>query len=223
MAIAALVVAFLFISWVVVVFFNNPESANALEQKRSPVLISFSTLILQVIMLCLAIYFGPLKTNSPLKSLGFKSIDWPTTLRWTFVALFLSLVTSVIYVSIAGSLAPDLLPPDLKQQLGLQDDSPLILLVLIFVVLALGAPFSEEVFNRGFALQGIEFSLGKWPALILSAGFFAAAHMSLGLLVPAFVSGIIFGAIYIHVRSIWPVFFAHMCQNSLAFTALMLT
>ena len=222
-AIASLAFSFLVISWFVMFFFNSSNNEHNLERQASPILMSLTTLILQVVMLSIAIYFGPIKTGSAFKSLGFSTINWSFTLRWAFIALFLSLVTSIVYAAIAESIAPQFLPPNLKEELGLEKNESTLLIIMIFVVLALGAPFSEEVFNRGFIMQGLNTSFGKWPAIILSSAFFGAAHMSLGLLVPAFISGIIFGVVFSHTRSIWPVFIAHMCQNTLAFTALMLT
>lgn len=48
-------------------------------------------------------------------------------------------------------------------------------------IIALFTPLqiaTEELFFRGYLLQGIGFRLGKWPAIILSSLLFALVHMS---------------------------------------------
>jgi membrane protease YdiL (CAAX protease family) len=51
---------------------------------------------------------------------------------------------------------------------------------------------------------------------VVSSALFAAAHLSVGAAVPAFVSGMLLAWLYLRTRSIWPPVTAHALQNFIA-------
>ena len=192
------------------------------EAEISTGLIVATTVLLQTGTLAVAAYFGPWRARVSFAALGFRRLPRPALARWTAVALGASLTVSVGYVWLTEALAPGLAPPDLAGDLGLGDGTSPAMLVLAYIVVGLGAPLTEEVFARGFVFAGLMARWGAWPAILVSAALFGAAHLSLGLLIPAFLSGAVFAWVYWRSGSIWPVVSAHVIQNTLAFSAMVL-
>lgn len=92
-------------------------------------------------------------------------------------------------------------------------------LALGFLATVVAAPIAEEVFFRGFLLPAFAVQWGFVPAAFASALLFGLTHVSLGLLAPAFVSGLILAWLYRRTGSLWNCILAHGIQNSLAFAA----
>ncbi len=88
--------------------------------------------------------------------------------------------------------------------------------VLNMMILAGWAPFTEEVFFRGFLLASLLPSLGAVRAATLSSAVFAGSHMLPVAMIPLFVTSLLLSWLYIRTRSIWPPVAAHAAQNLLA-------
>jgi len=95
-------------------------------------------------------------------------------------------------------------------------DSP-VWLILVGTVFA---PVVEEVFFRGFLFQGFRQRYGWIPGLILSSLFFAAAHMSLVVLIPTFIFGAILAYVYHRTNSVWPGILLHFLVNAFGFCSI---
>ena len=78
---------------------------------------------------------------------------------------------------------------------------------------------TEEIFFRGFIFAGLAPKLGVWRAMLVSALVFSLFHLSLGLLVPVFITGFLLAWLYRQTGSIWPSILAHAGQNTLAVLA----
>lgn len=85
-----------------------------------------------------------------------------------------------------------------------------------FIFLSLAAGLGEEVIFRGFLMHYLVFWFGHTPADILAAAFvssllFAYLHGYQGwpAMVKIFFLAILFAAIFIVTRSLWPVIFLH--------------
>jgi len=74
-------------------------------------------------------------------------------------------------------------------------------------------PIIEELFFRGFLLTFLKNYTSIWPAIILSAGVFAFAHLNLGAVLPLWVLGIILGVAYEHTGSLLVPVGIHACFN----------
>ena len=124
-----------------------------------------------------------------------------------------SLLLTAAYTSAASGLGIGLLePPALDKDIlgtGLQK------LVTVVAIVAWG-PFAEELFFRGFILAALVGPLGPLRAAAVSSALFAAAHLSVGAAVPAFVAGLLLAWLYLRTRSIWPPVTAHALQNFIA-------
>jgi membrane protease YdiL (CAAX protease family) len=88
---------------------------------------------------------------------------------------------------------------------------------LAFLIIVLAGPASEEVFFRGFVFAGLVRRFGAPVAMVMSAVVFAAAHLDVGLLGPAFLAGIAFAYVYWRTGTLWAVILAHTAQNAIAF------
>ena len=77
---------------------------------------------------------------------------------------------------------------------------------------------SEELMFRGYVLNNLMESFGKWTALIISAMLFALFHLgnpgiSTIPFVSIFLAGILFGINYIYTRNLWFSLLLHFSWN----------
>ena len=91
----------------------------------------------------------------------------------------------------------------------------------LFVTLVVVAPFAEEIFFRGFMLPVLANKWGFISGAIISSLIFAFAHGAPGIIIPAFLSGLLFAWLYRNTGSLWNTCIAHGGQNALAFSAIM--
>lgn len=78
--------------------------------------------------------------------------------------------------------------------------------------------FYEEVLVRGYILNNLMDSLGKWPALIIAALVFALLHtanpdFSLPGAVNVFLAGLLLGINYIYTKNLWYAILLHFSWN----------
>jgi membrane protease YdiL (CAAX protease family) len=92
-------------------------------------------------------------------------------------------------------------------------------LALSILLVALVAPFVEELAFRGVVLPVLGPRFGMWPAIVGSAAIYAAYHFSLWLFLPTFVLGIALGWLAWTRRSLWPAILLHVLYNASAVAA----
>jgi membrane protease YdiL (CAAX protease family) len=85
------------------------------------------------------------------------------------------------------------------------------------IVSVLIAPVCEELFFRGFLLQGLRLSLPTWGAILVTSLIFAAAHASLGSFVLLFILAVFLGMLRVVTGSIWPGVILHTLNNAISF------
>jgi membrane protease YdiL (CAAX protease family) len=92
--------------------------------------------------------------------------------------------------------------------------------LLLFLVLALCVGFAEELSMRGYLIPRLERVLHsrRW-ALLVSAAFFGFVHLQAGILTVwhAFLSGIVYGIVFMWTRRLWPIAYAHALNDFAAF------
>lgn len=90
------------------------------------------------------------------------------------------------------------------------------------IAFTLGAAIAEELYFRAFLISAICYALKntkieKPVAIIISASAFAAAHVNyygnFAVLISVFVSGIVYGVVYLKTRNITVTIFAHLVNN----------
>ena len=134
-----------------------------------------------------------------------------------WVALFLSLTFGGLYVVVVTTLGIDfLLPPAIPANALGEGFYRSVNIVVIGIL----GPMAEEVFFRGFLLGGLAQPMGPLRAALVASAVFAISHLSVGVMIPFFVSGLLLSWLYLKTRSIWPSFTAHAAQNIIAISAL---
>lgn len=84
-------------------------------------------------------------------------------------------------------------------------------------ILAIGVivPIAEEAFFRGMLFGWMRGRLGLAAGMLLSSLMFSVVHVFDVVLLPVFLLGLLFAAIYTLSRSLWPAVFAHGTHNTL--------
>ena len=160
-------------------------------------------------------YLGLRYSRDPLAVLRLSGVQWPRkrTILLMFGVLAASLIATHIYSVIVEWLDLDqFATPDVDSDIFF--DGPAVLLT--FQALAFITPISEELFFRGFIFRGLLPKMGPWGAIAASALVFSAFHLSLGVLVPIFITGFLLAWLYWRTGSLWAAIGAHAGQNALA-------
>jgi len=86
--------------------------------------------------------------------------------------------------------------------------------VILFLVVAIGAPFCEELFFRGLSQRAIAKRLGPIWGIVLTAVFFALVHGKLLELPGLFMFGLILSYLAFRYDRLGPSIFAHIGFNT---------
>ncbi|MEK7448482.1 MAG: CPBP family intramembrane glutamic endopeptidase, partial [Planctomycetota bacterium] len=84
-----------------------------------------------------------------------------------------------------------------------------------FLMIAVIAPVAEEIFFRGFLQGALRRRLSFWPAIIISALFFALLHFRFAAGPFLFTFGLLLGYLYEKTQSLIPVITVHLVHNSI--------
>lgn len=165
--------------------------------------------LLELLFLVPVWWFAVRRRDGSLRALGFVGFR-PRVLGIGIALLLGYFVLNGLYARILDyfglQIQADLTP--LVQQLA----SPWPLFFAIVFV----APVVEEIFFRGFMFAGLR-TRYDWPwAMVISAGLFAASHLSITFFIPSFALGCIFAYLYQSSDSVWPGMIIHGAVNALA-------
>lgn len=86
-----------------------------------------------------------------------------------------------------------------------------------FLIVGITGPILEEVLFRGIILEGFLNRYKPGKAIFWSAMLFGLFHMNPWQFVPAFLIGLLLGYIYLKTRSLIPVIYIHMINNSFSY------
>lgn len=96
----------------------------------------------------------------------------------------------------------------------------MIVTVLAFIAIVIGAPLAEEMFFRGWFFTGLQERL-KSPlaANLITTSIWALGHIGVGWIAPValLAPGLIFGWLRLRYNSIWPCILAHGGMNLIVF------
>ena len=170
-------------------------------------------IILELLLLLGAWLFGPYRYGGSIQALGFRApVSGTAALPW--LVLLASLLFATIYIAIVSAIGLETLePPSLPQELVESNLDRFAMFVLVVVL----APLAEETFFRGFLLPVLVSRWGFLWGAGLTSLLFGLTHGALGMIVPAFATGMLFAWLYYRTRSLWSCLLAHAAQNSLAF------
>ena len=152
------------------------------------------------------------KYNLSWSALGLKRPVGKYVNLLALAALLGSLGFTAMYGAVVSALGLDLLLPEpVPEELANRR-----FFVITAIVIAGWVPFAEEVFFRGFVFSGLAAKYGILAAGAISAALFSVAHLSLGSLLPVFVTGLLFAWLYHRTKSVWAPVSAHAGQNLIA-------
>ena len=190
---------------------------NSLDGVGDLATVLLTSSALQGLMLATALWFSIGKYSATSEALGFCKSEGLSGWLVPFIGLVVSLMLTAAYVIAVESFDMEVLqPPELPS--AIRNAEGLSRLAAAFVVIVVG-PFAEETFFRGFVFQGLRHRLGLFGAAVLSAALFATAHGDIGLLAPAFMSGLVLTWVFVRTGCLGPAILAHSLQNFLAFIA----
>jgi len=86
-----------------------------------------------------------------------------------------------------------------------------------FLIVGITGPILEEVLFRGIILEGFLNRYKPGKAIFWSAFLFGLFHMNPWQFIPAFLIGLLLGYIYMKTRSLLPVIFIHLINNSFSY------
>ena len=159
-------------------------------------------------------FLGVRRYRAPVSLLGLAPlrVPRPKTIFMTVGALGASLAATAVYAVLVDTIGSDFLsPPDIPTDIAFPGPA----VVFTFQALALATPLTEEIFFRGFVFPGLAPRLGVGWAMVASAAIFGLFHLSPGVLIPIFITGMLLAWLYWRTGSLWPSIFAHAGQNTL--------
>lgn len=89
-------------------------------------------------------------------------------------------------------------------------------LAIATITIVVLAPLLEEVFFRGFVLQGLVNKYGKYYGAIATALIFSALHLKFESFIPIFIMSLVLSILFIRSKSIWPCIYFHVINNTVA-------
>ena len=120
-------------------------------------------------------------------------------------------VYGILYFGLFGE-------PSIDTDLGVNAGSGFFEILILFLVVAVLAPITEELMFRGYILDSVQRMHGDKVAIIISSILFGIVHIFGGLyLVGAtFLGGLIYGTIRVKTDSLLPCIASHMIWNAFA-------
>lgn len=161
----------------------------------------------------------------------FKKQSWaaigfrPTTRRWLLVSLAIGIVQYPVRL-VGAKLLLTILPEFNigAQNIFFQNDYSIAYNVLLFFIITLVVPVSEEVFYRGFLFNWMKSHHSLWIAIFFSSLMFSVSHIVPSQVVMAMLLSMVITWIYHKSGSIWTAILIHILNNSLgAGVALVIT
>ena len=157
-------------------------------------------------------------------ALRHAGINWPQALgvRGFHPGLGIGLLVLAAGTAIIASYSYDAIVKALHVTVQTNADSLLLRLEHMPLTLdatllgaVLVAPICEEVFFRGYLLQGLRSMMSDGWAVVLSSVIFAAVHADLGSFPLLLVLGLLMGTLRVVTGSIWPGVILHTFNNTL--------
>ena len=166
----------------------------------------------------------PQKGDSGIRGLGFCAHGIIPNLVRGFVLALLAMPLMVFVITTSMIVFPffGIEPQTQKVVTEIEQETNAIYLALACFTAIVGAAVWEETLFRGLFLQGLKRDFGRFVAVVLSAGVFAAIHGSITVMPAIFVMGLILAYIYEKTDSLWASIGFHATFNAFQIALLLL-
>ncbi len=164
-----------------------------------------------LVIFAILLVLGLLWAKRPVKEvLPFRAFPLPALVPMLMLAVGWSFVVSDIDNLIQYFLPAPALIKQIMQDLLSSGAAAFFVLVIV-------APVTEELFFRGFMLDGFRRRYTPTTAILLSSAMFAVFHLNPYQFVGAFILGIAMAWLRLQTESLWPCLFVHAAANGTAF------
>ncbi len=158
-----------------------------------------------LVPIAIASRWGESSVGVALRRLGVRGFR-PGALKWMLAAIGAYLVFAALYAGLFGSPHQE----DIAESFGA--------LPVQILLIAIGAPVSEEICFRGMLFGGLRERLPRLAAALISGLIFGGLHALTGVTAvpPLIAFGFILALLYEKTGSIVPGILLHMLNNSIA-------
>jgi membrane protease YdiL (CAAX protease family)/uncharacterized RDD family membrane protein YckC len=152
------------------------------------------------------------RLRQALSVLGLRSFR-PSAFGWMFAVLGAYYLGAIVFSALV--LQPE--QEDIGKQLGVCNPGIGIAIAAVAAIVVI-APFSEEIFFRGFFFAGLRSRWSLWPSALLSGAVFGLVHAPTGptAAIPLAGLGVGLAWLYNKTGSLYPCMLAHLLNNALA-------
>jgi membrane protease YdiL (CAAX protease family) len=167
----------------------------------------------------------------PAASAAWQRIPFASTFRWRSAPIMAFVAAAVAglslwpfaYEALVYALPPERVRQLMRQFADVQARIAAIPFPLALIVFAIAPAITEELFFRGYFLQGLQRNLNRWAAIFLSAAVFGMFHVfvqGLGFerFIPSTILGICLGWVCNRTDSVWPGVLLHILHNGFLLT-----
>jgi membrane protease YdiL (CAAX protease family) len=173
-----------------------------------------ATMLQDAALVFSAVLFAKLTAGRPTAwDFGLRRVRLATAAKWFAIVLLAFYVISNVY----GQLVDVGQEDDLPDQLGANDSS--LNLVLVLVLVCLIAPVCEELFFRGFCFTALRRRLGWLPGALATGLIFGLIHAGSAdwvFLPPLGLLGFLLCVLYMRTGSLLPCMALHALNNAVA-------
>ncbi|WP_158598367.1 CPBP family intramembrane glutamic endopeptidase [Falsibacillus albus] len=191
------------------------NSFDSLTKSSIAAMDMFVMTILELAITCLFIY-----RYKPIRELIFPAVSFSP---FKFRKTYLYFVLSFFIIFLANIILDYVFPSATKEQLNslsLENiwSEPGIIIFMSIITTSFIVPVYEEVIFRGIILRFFHSRFSFSTSAICSSFLFGAAHFySIGIMISAFLAGLILSILYRKTNSILPGILFHMINNLLSY------
>ncbi len=153
------------------------------------------------------------------QALGFRAFNPLGAIGWIIAGFAITFAVADAYVYVLQHFFHISPQTNVQQLQGQNLAQPILIAVAIVAVFI--APIAEEVFFRGFMMEGFRKIMPAGVAVFFSGILFGVAHVQPQSLVLLIVAGWWLGFMRVRTRSIWPGVFFHMLNNAISLVGLL--
>jgi HAD superfamily hydrolase (TIGR01509 family) len=190
---------------------STGDTPSPKEAASNGLLLSLSTIVSAPVLLALVYLFIRLRRGlSVSEYLGLRAVSGRELLPWTLCLLALVCASDWLTLALGREIAPEFMQT-VYRTAGFRP--------LLWFVLVVAAPVSEETLFRGFLFKGVLHSrLRAGGAIFLSAASWAAIHLQYDAygIGTVFVGGVLLGYARLKTRSLCTPIFMHGLMNLIA-------